>query len=77
MEIINVPPTAMQQLLQTAVDYGLAMAETATPEQIERMIRRNLLFERGLQIWHPKIRQPAKERLTTKKPTTSARKLPV
>lgn len=50
MEIINVPPTAMEQLLQTAVDYGLAMGETATPEQIERMIRRNQLFERGLQI---------------------------
>lgn len=50
MEIINVPPAAMQQLFQTAVDYGLAMAETATPEQIERMIRRNQLFERGLQI---------------------------
>lgn len=50
MKIIKVSPTAMEQLLQNAVDYGLAMAETATPEQIEQMIRRNQLFERGLQI---------------------------
>ncbi len=43
-------PTLIEQLLRNAVDYGLAMAETATPEQIEQMIRRNDLFDRGMQI---------------------------
>ena len=38
MEEINVPPTVIEQLLQNAEDYGLAMAATATPEQIENML---------------------------------------
>lgn len=47
-EIIT--PTVMNQLIRNAVDYGLAMAATATPEQIQEMMRRNELFDRGLQI---------------------------
>jgi len=31
MEQINETPTVMEQLIQNAVDYGLAMAATATP----------------------------------------------
>ncbi len=43
-------PTAIEQLLQNAEDYGLAMGATATPEQIENMQRRNELFEKGFGI---------------------------
>jgi hypothetical protein len=42
--------TVIDQQIRNAVDYGLAMAATATPEQIEQMVRRNELFDRGLQI---------------------------
>ena len=45
-----ITPTAIEQLLQNAEDYGLAMAATATPEQIENMRRRNALFDKGLEI---------------------------
>lgn len=47
-EIIT--PTVIEQHIRNAVDYGLAMTETATPEQIEQMMRRNGLFDKGLQI---------------------------
>lgn len=50
MEIINVPPTVMEQLLQNAENYTLAMMMTATPEQIEIVRRQNQLFDRGLEI---------------------------
>ena len=40
----------MEQLIQNAVDYGLAMAVTATPEQIKQMIQQNELFDQGLEI---------------------------
>jgi len=50
MEVINLAPNVAEQLLQNAEDYGLAMALTATPEQIEQIIRRNELFERGFGI---------------------------
>jgi len=50
MEQINETPTVMEQLIQNAVDYGLAMAATATPEQIEQMRWRNELFDNGLEI---------------------------
>ncbi len=50
MPNLNAAPTVMEQLLQNAVDYGLAMAENATPEQIENVRRQNELFDRGLQI---------------------------
>jgi hypothetical protein len=43
-------PTVIEQHIRKAVDYGLAMAVTATPEQIEQMIRQNELFDRGLEI---------------------------
>lgn len=42
-------PTVTEQLIRNAVDYGLAMAATATPEQMEQMIRRNELFDEGLE----------------------------
>ncbi len=41
---------AIEQLLQNAEDYGLAIGATATPEQIENMQRRNELFEKGFGI---------------------------
>lgn len=44
MEQINVPPTVMEQLLQNAEDYALAMMMTATPEQIEIVRKQNELF---------------------------------
>jgi hypothetical protein len=50
MEEINLTPTVTEQLIRNAVDYGLAMAETATQEQIEQMIRQNELYHRGLEI---------------------------
>lgn len=40
MRNLIVAPTVMEQLLQNAVDYGLAMAATATPEQVENVRRR-------------------------------------
>ena len=40
----------MNQHIRNAVDYGLAMAVTATPEQIQEVMRQNELFDRGLQI---------------------------
>ena len=50
MEQINVPPIVMQQLLQNAEDYALAMMMTATPEQIEIVRKQNELFDQGLEI---------------------------
>lgn len=50
MEKINVPPRVMEQLLQNAEDYVLAMMATATPEQIENVRKQNELFDRGLEI---------------------------
>jgi hypothetical protein len=50
MEEIKLTPTVTEQLIQNAVDYGLAMAETAKPEQIEQMLRQNELYYRGLEI---------------------------
>jgi hypothetical protein len=50
MEVINVPPTVMERLLQNAEDYALAMMATATPEQIENARKQNELFDRGLEI---------------------------
>ena len=50
MEKINVPPRVMEQLLQNAEDYALAMMETATPEQIENVRKQNELSDRGLEI---------------------------
>lgn len=50
MEIINVPPTVMEQLLQNAEDYALAMMMTATPEQIENVRKQNELFDKGLEL---------------------------
>ena len=50
MEEKNFTPPAIEQLLQNAEDYGLAMAATATPEQIENMRRRGRLFDKGLEI---------------------------
>lgn len=47
-EIIT--PTVIEQHLRNAVDYGVAMAATATPKQIEQMKRQNELFYRGLEI---------------------------
>lgn len=43
-------PRVIEQHIRNAVDYGLAMAATAKPEQIEQMIRQNELFDRGLEI---------------------------
>lgn len=40
----------MELLIQNSVDYGLVMAATATPEQIEKVRRRNDLFDRGMEI---------------------------
>ncbi|NJM52714.1 MAG: hypothetical protein HC846_04550 [Blastocatellia bacterium] len=50
MEQINVPPTVMEQLLQNADDYALAMMMTATPEQIEIVRKQNELFDQRLEI---------------------------
>jgi hypothetical protein len=50
MEQINVPQGVMEQLLQNADDYALAMMMTATPEQIENVRKQNQLFDRGLEI---------------------------
>ncbi|HQU83556.1 MAG TPA: hypothetical protein PKY59_10540 [Pyrinomonadaceae bacterium] len=50
MEQINVPPAVMEQLLQNAEDYALAMMMTATPEQIENVQKQNELFDQGLEI---------------------------
>ncbi len=44
------PPTVVDQHIRNAVDYGLAMAATTTPEQIEQIMLRNELFDRGLEI---------------------------
>ena len=46
----NIAVTATEQFLQNAEDYSLAMAATATPEQIEKMQRLNELFDKGLEI---------------------------
>jgi hypothetical protein len=46
----NFAPPAIEQLLQNAEDYSLAMAAAPTPEQIENMRRRNEMFEKGLEI---------------------------
>lgn len=43
-------PGVLERLIQNTVDYGLAMATTATAEQVEQVRRQNDLFERGLQI---------------------------
>lgn len=43
-------PTIIEQHLRNAVDFSWAMALTATPEQIEQMIRRNELFDKGLEV---------------------------
>jgi hypothetical protein len=40
----------MEKLLQNAEDYALAMAATATPEQIENVRSQNELFDKGLEI---------------------------
>ncbi len=50
MEEINLTPTVTEQLIRNAVDYRLAMAETATPEQIEQMMQQKDLYHRGLEI---------------------------
>ncbi len=50
MQEKNFAPPAIEQLLQNAEDYGLAMAATATPEQIENMRRRNERFDKGSEI---------------------------
>lgn len=50
METINLPPAVIEQLLQNAEDYGLAMMMTATPKQIENVRKQNELFDRGLEI---------------------------
>ena len=50
MDVINLTPTVTEQLIRNAVDYGLAKAETATPEQIEQVMRQNEMFIRGLEI---------------------------
>jgi hypothetical protein len=50
MEEINETPTVLEQHIRNAVDYGLAMAATATPEQIQEMLQQNDFFERGLEI---------------------------
>ena len=50
MAKINEMPPVVEQLIQNAVDYGFAMAATATPEQIEEMRRQNELFGRELEI---------------------------
>ncbi|HRH40307.1 MAG TPA: hypothetical protein PKY82_01590 [Pyrinomonadaceae bacterium] len=50
MEMINVPPNVMEQLLQNAEDYALTMMMTATLEQIENVRKQNELFGRGLEI---------------------------
>ena len=36
--------------IRNAVDYGWAMAATATPEQLQVMMRQNELFDKGLEI---------------------------
>lgn len=43
-------PTVIEQHIRNAVDYGLAMAVTATPEQIQEIMRQNELFDSGLEI---------------------------
>lgn len=43
-------PTVIEQHIRNAVDYGLAMAVTATPEQIQEMMQQNELFHKGLEI---------------------------
>lgn len=50
MEKLNITPSVTELLIQNAVDYGLAMAATAAPEQIEMMQRENELFDKGLEI---------------------------
>ena len=50
MEKINVPPRVMEQLLQNAEDYALAMMATTTPEQIENVRKQNELFDKGLEL---------------------------
>lgn len=50
MNLENIAPTAIEQLLQNAEDYGLAIAATATPKQFENMRRRGRLFDEGLEI---------------------------
>lgn len=44
------PPIVMEQLLQNAEDYALAMMMTATPQQNEIVRQQNELFDRGLEI---------------------------
>ena len=48
MEKINVPRGVMEQLLQNAEDYALAMMATATPEQIENVRKQN---ELSTEVW--------------------------
>lgn len=50
MEVINLTLTVTEQLIRNAVDYGLAIAETAKPEQIEQVMRQNELYQRCLEI---------------------------
>lgn len=50
MEEIKLTQSVTEQLIRNAVDYGLAMAETATPEQTEQMIKQNELYHQGLEI---------------------------
>ncbi|HMS38822.1 MAG TPA: hypothetical protein PKE69_01255 [Pyrinomonadaceae bacterium] len=49
MEVTKTP-TVIEQHIRNAVDYGWAMAVTATPEQIREMMRQNELFDKGLEI---------------------------
>lgn len=64
MENRGKTPTVIEQLIQNAVDYGLAMAATATPEQIEMMQRENELFEKGLEICQNCSRESSLKRET-------------
>ena len=50
MEKTHYTPTVMIQLVQNAIDFSWAMQATATPEQIQEMIRQNELFDKGLQV---------------------------
>ena len=50
MEEINETPTVLEQHIRNAVDYGWAMAESATLEQIEQMLKQNELFDKDLEI---------------------------
>lgn len=51
----------LRNFYRNAEDYGLAMAATATPEQIENMRKRNELFDKGLEICPNCSRQSRRE----------------